>query len=131
MANRRRNPLSASAVVGDCSRQTIVTTAALNTIVAIGGMPTVYTVVTSVWMTRAPTRVPTSEYRPPASEVPPMTTARIASSSMKSPVLLASAAAVFAVRMSPAIAAQNAEKVYDDEEQSPRTARRPGDWPRG
>ena len=40
-ASLRRNPLSASAVVGDCSRQTTVTTAALKTMVAIGGMPTV------------------------------------------------------------------------------------------
>ena len=47
-------------------------------------------------MIRAPSTVPLIENRPPASEVPPMTTARIASSSMKSPVLLASAAAVFA-----------------------------------
>jgi hypothetical protein len=35
--------------------------------------------------------VPLMEKRPPASDVPPMTTARIASSSMKSPAFFPSA----------------------------------------
>ena len=61
--------------------------------------------------------VPASEYRPPASDVPPMTTARIASSSMNRPVLFASAAVVLAVRMSPAIAgAERRERVHGEEQ---------------
>ncbi len=40
-ARRRRKPANAWLVVGDCSRQTMMTTAALNTMVATGEMPTV------------------------------------------------------------------------------------------
>ena len=68
-----------------------------------------YTVVVSVWMTSAPTSVPVSEYRPPASEVPPMTTARIASISIHSPALLASAAFTFDAIISPATHEHSAE----------------------
>jgi hypothetical protein len=69
-------------------------------------------VVARVWMNIAPINVPVSEKRPPASDVPPMTTARIASSSMNNPALLASAALVFEAIIRPAMPAQNATKTY-------------------
>jgi hypothetical protein len=61
-------------------------------------------------MVSAPSSVPAIEYRPPASDVPPMTTARIASSSSHRPALLASAAWTFALIIRPATAAHSAEK---------------------
>ena len=66
-------------------------------------------VVASVWMSRAPIMVPVREKRPPAREVPPMTTARIASSSIHRPALFASAALVFPAIISPATPAHTAE----------------------
>ena len=60
--------------------------------------------------TSAPTSVPTSEYRPPVSSVPPMTTARIASSSIHRPALLASAAVTLELIISPARQAHTATK---------------------
>ena len=61
-------------------------------------------------MRNAPISVPVSEYRPPASEVPPSTTARIASISIQSPALLASAAVTLELIMRPAMAAHSALK---------------------
>ena len=61
-------------------------------------------------MSSAPTSVPAREKRPPASDVPPITTARIASSSIHSPALLASAALVLPAIISPAMPAHSAEK---------------------
>ena len=58
-------------------------------------------------MMKAPISVPASENRPPASEVPPMTTARIASSSMNSPIELGSAEVELDVNIRPARPAQN------------------------
>ena len=55
------------------------------------GTPRLRIVVVMLWMSRAPTIDPSSEKRPPVSAVPPMTTARIASSSRYRPALLASA----------------------------------------
>ena len=72
-------------------------------------MPMLGMVVARVWMSSAPTRVPVSENRPPAREVPPMTTARMASSSIHSPALLASAALVLPAIISPATPAHRAE----------------------
>ena len=66
--------------------------------------------VVSVWMISAPTTVPARENRPPASEVPPMTTARIASSSIHRPALLPSAPETLELIISPAMPAQSAEK---------------------
>ena len=60
-------------------------------------------------MISAPSTVPPMENRPPASEVPPMTTARIASSSIHRPALLPSAPETLAVTMKPAMPAQNAQ----------------------
>ena len=56
-------------------------TIALNAGVADDGTPRNTTVLSSVAMSSAPTTAPASENLPPASDVPPMTTARIASSS--------------------------------------------------
>ena len=75
-------------------------------------MPAVYTVVVSVWMINAPRMVPVRLNRPPSSEVPPMTTARIASISIHSPALLASAAEMFDAIINPATPAHNALNTY-------------------
>ena len=85
-------------------------TTALNTSVTSGGMPATYTVVVSVCRISAPTSVPEMEYRPPVSSVPPRTTARIASSSIHSPALLASAAVTLELIIRPARPAQTATK---------------------
>ena len=60
-------------------------------------------------MTRAPTTVPPIENRPPSSEVPPITTARIASSSIHRPALLPSAAEVLELIIRPAMPAHTAQ----------------------
>ena len=57
-----------------------------------GGTPRNVMVDLSVWMVKTPTTVPAMLNVPPASDVPPSTTARIASSSMYSPAAFASAA---------------------------------------
>ena len=62
-----------------------------------------------VAMNSAPIRVPVSENRPPASEVPPMTTARIASSSIQRPRLLAFTELVLAAMTRPATPEQKPE----------------------
>lgn len=63
-------------------------------------------------MTSAPTTVPPMENRPPSSDVPPMTTARIASSSIHRPALLPSAADVLELIIRPAIPAHSAQNTY-------------------
>ncbi len=83
----------------------------LNSETAFAGMPRMVTENVSVVITRTPTSVPTSENLPPASEVPPMTTARMASSSMNRPALLASAAMMSELRMNPAMHAKNAHRM--------------------
>ena len=77
---------------GDWMRHTAATTPALYTSVISGAMPRMRIIFVIVWMMNAPITVPASEKRPPASEVPPMTTARMASISRNSPVLFGSAA---------------------------------------
>ena len=59
-------------------------------------------VVVTAWMISAPITDPTSKNRPPASDVPPITTARIASSSKYNPALFASAAAMSPATINPA-----------------------------
>ncbi len=49
----------------------------------------------SVWIVKTPTTVPARLNLPPAREVPPRTTARMASNSMYRPAALASAAMMF------------------------------------
>src|SRR5207249_8884939 len=66
----------------DCSRQTPSTTTALTTRVYSTGTLRILMAVLSVWMSSAPTSEPGRLKRPPVSGVPPITTARIASSSM-------------------------------------------------
>ena len=93
-------------------RHTAATTPALNTSVISGAMPRMRIIVVIVWMMNAPITVPASEKRPPASEVPPITTARMASISRNSPVLLGSAAVASEVIISPARPAQSAHTMY-------------------
>ena len=77
---------------GDWMMHTTATTAALYTSVTSGAMPIVRIIIVIDWMMNAPITVPVSEKRPPARDVPPMTTARMASISSHRPVLLGSAA---------------------------------------
>ena len=71
-----------------------------------------YIEVVMAWMTAAPTIAAKSENRPPApSAVPPMTTARMASSSRFSPMLLASDVWMFELATSPAMPAQRPQNM--------------------
>ncbi|MNT87544.1 hypothetical protein D3C72_2279700 [compost metagenome] len=63
------------------------------------------------WMMIAPMTDMAIEKRPPSSDVPPMTTARMASSSSHRPALLASAPRMSPAMMMPDIPAQSPEKV--------------------
>ena len=81
-------------------------------------------------MISAPMTVPPRENRPPVSDVPPMTTARIASSSIHRPALLPSALETLELIISPAMPAQSAQNTYDHDHDAPRTGCRPGGWPR-
>src|SRR5690606_12270346 len=101
-ARCRARAANFSRMRGDCRSVTAITTSALNSGVTSGEMPTIVTVRVRVVMIRTPTSVPESENLPPCSDVPPMTTARIASSSMNRPALLASAAITLDARMRPA-----------------------------
>ena len=65
-----------------------------------------------VWMIRAPITLPTRLNLPPASEVPPSVTARMASSSSSRPALLASALLMFELTIMPARPAQAAQNTY-------------------
>ena len=74
----------------------------------MAGTPIAYIEVVIAWMTRAPMMPAKSEKRPPApSAVPPMTTARIASSSKFRPMLFASEVRMFELATRPAMPAQN------------------------
>ena len=75
-------------------------------------MPRMRIIVVIVWMMNAPITVPPSEKRPPASDVPPITTARMASISRNSPVLFGSAAVASDVIISPARPANTAHTMY-------------------
>ncbi len=94
------------------SRHTTATTPALYTSVISGAMPRMRIIVVIVWMMKAPMTVPASEKRPPASDVPPMTTAKMASISRNRPVLLGSAAVASDVIISPASPANRAHTMY-------------------
>ena len=74
-----------------------------------GGKPASRMPVLIDWMIIAPISEARIEKRPPRSEVPPMATARIASSSSQRPALLASAPRMSPVTIRPATAAQRPE----------------------
>ena len=80
-------------------------TAALNAGVAAEETPRNTTVLSSVAISIAPTAVPPSENFPPASAVPPMTTARIASSSSWNPVRYTSTVIALDTAKTPAMPA--------------------------
>src|SRR5690606_39224331 len=65
----------------DCSRQITMMAMALNAGVAEDETPRNSTVLSGVAISRAPTNAPESENLPPIRDAPPITTARIASSS--------------------------------------------------
>ncbi len=71
-----------------------------------GGMPDSRMTELTDWMIIAPISEATMENRPPSRELPPITSARIASSSSQSPALLASAPLISAATITPAKAAQ-------------------------
>src|SRR5690606_22290378 len=75
----------------DCSSNIARIATALISKLNCGGMPLSRMPVVSDWMISTPTSVSHSENRPPESAAPPMTTARIASSSSHNPALFASA----------------------------------------
>ena len=75
-----------------------------------GGKPEMRMPVFMAWMMTAPSTDIRIEKRPPSRDVPPITTARMASSSSHRPALLASAPRMSAVTMIPAIAAQKPQK---------------------
>ena len=86
---------------------TTMTTTALTAVMALAGTPTWYIDVVVAWITRAPMTLPSSEKRPPEPRsVPPMTTARMASSSVYRPIWLASDVLMLDTAMSPAMPAQ-------------------------
>ena len=90
-----------------------MTTTALTAVIALAGTPTAYIDVVVAWMTRPPIALPSSEKRPPAPRtVPPMTTARIASSSVYRPIWLASEVRMLDTAISPAIPAQKPQNAY-------------------
>lgn len=72
-----------------------------------GGKPADRMPVFTAWMIIAPISDPRMLKRPPSSELPPTTTARMASSSNHRPALLASAPLMSAATMMPAIEAQS------------------------
>src|SRR5690606_24410549 len=92
---------------GDCSIRIRMIIPALTMRLNSGGKPDTRMPVFIAWMISAPTTASGTENLPPSSEVPPMTTARMASSSSHSPELLASAPRISAATIMPAIAAQN------------------------
>src|SRR5690606_35971170 len=90
----------------DCSRQMTMITAALNAGVAEEEIPRNTTVLSRVAMSIAPTDAPPRENFPPASAVPPMTTARMASSSIWYPVRETSTVMALDTANTPAIPAR-------------------------
>src|SRR5690606_36345018 len=87
-AGRRRDGASREAS-GDWIRRTMKISPALTMRLNSGGKPETRMPVFIAWMMSAPTTASGTEKRPPRSEVPPMTTARMASSSSQRPALLA------------------------------------------
>src|SRR5690606_5563644 len=94
-------------IAGDCSVSTRMMMPALMTRLNSGGKPETRMPVLIDWMIRAPMSAARIEKRPPFRELPPITTARMASSSSQSPALLASAPRMSAVTIMPASAAQS------------------------
>src|SRR5690606_38840330 len=105
----RRKKNTADCTAGDCSTRMTRTITALMTRLNSGGKPESRMPVLMAWIVIAPISEARMEKRPPSSEVPPMTTARMASSSSHSPALLASAPLMSAAAMTPASAAQSPE----------------------
>ena len=90
-----------------------MTTTALTTVIALAGTPTWYIEVIVAWITSAPRTLPSKENRPPTPRtVPPMTTARMASSSVYRPITLASEVLMLETAMRPATPAQSAQNTY-------------------
>src|SRR6202011_1838286 len=96
----------------DCRMLTTKTTSAFTTRVTSGGTPTEQMVVVSVWVMRARTTLPRGVKRPPESDVPPRTTARMASSSRSRPALFPSALFTLELTIRPAIPAQRPQTAY-------------------
>src|SRR5690606_27646488 len=83
---RTRRRKARERIRSDCSRTSTMMTIALKAGVAAAGTPRNRTVLFRVAISSAPTVEPRIENFPPARDVPPITTARIASSSMRLPV---------------------------------------------
>ncbi|MNL61899.1 hypothetical protein D3C87_1858730 [compost metagenome] len=96
---------------GDCKTRMKTMIAALMIRLNSGGKPESRMPVLIDWMMMAPSTEAAMLKRPPRSEVPPMTTARMASSSSQSPALLASAPLMSAAAIMPAIAAQRPDSL--------------------
>ena len=80
---------------------------------AFAATPTAYIDVVIAWMTAAPTIAANRENRPPAPRaVPPMTTARMASSSRFRPMLFASDVWMFELATRPAMPAHIPQNMY-------------------
>ncbi|MCW0450744.1 hypothetical protein NB706_003578 [Xanthomonas sacchari] len=86
-----------------------------------------------VWMISAPITLPARLKRPPSSSVPPSVTARIASSSISCPALLASALLTLELISNPARPALNAQNTYSStaisRARTPATRAARGLWP--
>ncbi len=83
----------------------------LDRLSANAGTPIAYMEVVIACITSAPIMLASREKRPPAMDVPPITTARMASSSRLKPMLLASEVLMFELATSPAIPAQKPQNV--------------------
>ena len=88
-----------------------MTTTALIAWRAKAGTPIAYMDWVIACITNAPIMLASRENRPPDMEVPPITTANMASSSVVSPILLASDVLTFELATSPAIPAQKPQNV--------------------
>src|ERR1022692_2167044 len=95
---------------GDCTRQTVRMASAFGTGAISALTFRMYIVVVNVWMNKPPTSAPARKKRPPVRDVPPTTTARMASSSRNNPAWLASAHLMFEAETNPASPAQSPEK---------------------
>ena len=131
-ASRRRNRSAPRSSSGDCSRQTTITTAALNTIVAIGR--------DADRVDRRDERLDDQGADERADERELAAgERRAADDDREDRVELDEQAGVVGVgrrrcsqlMMSPAMPAQNAQNDVDDEDDARAPARRPGGWPPG
>ncbi len=82
----------------------------LTTRLNCGEKPEIRMPVFIAWMMSAPRTDMGIEKRPPSNDVPPITTARIASNSSHSPALFASAPRISPAAIKPATAAQKPQK---------------------